>query len=423
MSRDTLILLTAGFPYGRGEPFLEAEIPFLASAFERIFLFCEAGPRLPEARRCTPENIEVALLDSADKSDGPPPPLTCSGATFASEWIDCIRNYKIFPRRAALGVFRKFRDDALRIARRVEGAIAGGLIDPQRLVIYSYWLTPAALAACILKRRYPGIKAVSRCHGWDVYFERRDSNYLPWRGFLLKGLDKVYCVSGHGASYLEAKTGFKHGGKLEVRYLGTIDPGHLCSPSAAGGGTWRLVSCSWMVALKRLPLIIDALAMLAKRGAAKNVVWTHLGGGDDWEEITAYATAMLGGLTNLEFHFPGSLDNASVHEFYKGSEVDLFLSASEWEGLPVSMMEAAAFGVPIVATDVGGVSEIVVEGRNGFLVPRNVDALGYALAIENFFRMSPGQRGEFRRTSRQIWEERFDAGRNFPDWTEELALP
>ena len=85
------------------------------------------------------------------------------------------------------------------------------------------------------------------------------------------------------------------------------------------------------------------------------------------------------------------------------------------------MMEAAAFGVPIVATDVGGVSEIVVDGRNGFLVPRDVDALGYAIAIENFFSLPHGQQMEFRRTSRQIWADRFDAGRNFPDWTEELA--
>ena len=422
MSRDTLILLTAGYPYGRGEPFLEAEIPFLAAAFERIFLFCEAGPSLPDARRFTPENIEVALLDFAEVPDLLPPSLASSFAVLVSEWTDCIRDYKIFPRRSAFKSFRKFYQDGLQIATRLQEKILDKEINPQQLVIYSYWLTPSALAACILKNRYPEIKVVSRCHGWDVYFERSRAGYLPWRGFLLGNLDKVYCISGHGACYLDVKTRFKYGAKLDVRYLGVMDPGLLSSSSAQDSMTWRLVSCSWMDALKRLPLIIYAMAILAKSGAAKYVDWTHLGGGDDWDEINAHAKAMLGGLTNLEFHFPGSMSNSAIHEFYKGSEVDLFLNASEWEGLPVSMMEAAAFGLPIVATDVGGVSEVVIDGRNGFLVPKDVDARGYATAIEKFFRMPPEQQREFRNVSRRIWEKYFDASQNFPDWADELQI-
>lgn len=422
MIRDTLILVTAGFPFGRGEPFLEAEIPFLSSAFERILLFCEAGPHVQGARRFTPDNVEVIVLDPVDAPCASPPRDCWSWREFFSEWVDCIRNYKVFPRRAALGVFRKFGDDASRIERRIGKALADNAIDPQRLVIYSYWLTPAALAACMLKRQHPAIKAVSRCHGWDVYFERRKSNYLPWRGCILKNLDKIYCVSGHGASYLEEKTGRHYVGKLEVRYLATVDPCLPCASSAEGSKTFKLLSCSWMVALKRLPLMIDGLSVLADRAAGTKLVWTHLGDGEGWGKVTAYAKERLGGRANIEFHFPGSLDNSSVHRFYKDSEVDLFLSTSEWEGLPVSMMEAAAFGVPIVATDVGGVSEIVVEGRNGFLVPKDVDASGFATAIERFLKMPQTQQTEFRRTSRQIWEDRFDAGRSYPDWTRELAL-
>src|SRR5262249_26465029 len=60
--------------------------------------------------------------------------------------------------------------------------------------------------------------------------------------------------------------------------------------------------------------------------------------------------------------------------------MDVFVMPSLWEGLPLSMVLAMGAGVPVIATAVAGIPEVVCDGRTGLLVPPgNAEALGGAL--------------------------------------------
>jgi len=88
------------------------------------------------------------------------------------------------------------------------------------------------------------------------------------------------------------------------------------------------------------------------------------------------------------------------------TDADAFVLSSAWEGMPNVVMEAAAASLPVVCTDVGGGSELVVEGRSGFLVPPgNPEAL--AEAMERMMRLPDDKRKAMGRYGRQHIERNY----------------
>lgn len=89
------------------------------------------------------------------------------------------------------------------------------------------------------------------------------------------------------------------------------------------------------------------------------------------------------------------------------SMFDLYALPSEWEGLPMIILEAMAAACPIVASDVGGVSTAVRDGENGYLVPaRDVGALAQRITA---LLGDARRRREFGEAGRRFFRERFSA--------------
>ena len=73
------------------------------------------------------------------------------------------------------------------------------------------------------------------------------------------------------------------------------------------------------------------------------------------------------GLTPVAFNFLGAMPHSKVLEYYQTHYTDLFIQASRSEGIPVSIMEALSYGTPVLATNVGGVAELLPQGSMSLL--------------------------------------------------------
>jgi glycosyltransferase involved in cell wall biosynthesis len=165
-----------------------------------------------------------------------------------------------------------------------------------------------------------------------------------------------------------------------------------------------------MIALKRVELIIEILKLIKL-----DVEWVHFGDGILLEDIKEKAKELP---DNIESVFMGRKPNGNLLSYYQSTGVDLFINLSETEGLPVSIMEAISFGIPVIATDVGGTSEIVCN-QTGWLINKEfTSSLVVSIIEEN---KEKYRTKEFRENIREYWKGNFRASKNYTDFYHNLA--
>ena len=98
-----------------------------------------------------------------------------------------------------------------------------------------------------------------------------------------------------------------------------------------------------------------------------------------------------------------------IQEIYKNYYFDFFINTSLYEGLPVSIMEAFSFGIPAIATNVGGTSEIV-NSENGVLIDKDFDPKEVAETIVQIYN---NNLNNLRVNAWKTWKEKFDAEKNY----------
>ncbi len=169
----------------------------------------------------------------------------------------------------------------------------------------------------------------------------------------------------------------------------------------------HFLSVSYVKTVKRVNLIANVINEYAKRYPNKKVKWTHIGGGEQYNELVDFSKSLC-----FEVELTGMLDNELVYEFYKQNNIDVFVNLSLSEGIPVSIMEAISFGVPVVATDVGGTSEIVKD-EVGALLHVDVDPDSFIAAVEKVLTFKHDKVINF-------FNEYYNAEHNYKAFVEEI---
>jgi len=173
-----------------------------------------------------------------------------------------------------------------------------------------------------------------------------------------------------------------------------------------------LISVGRLFRAKGYSYLIEAIKILKKN---LNIRLLILGEGEDKRKLETQIRDF-----NLEKNIFLLGREENVSDYLNTSNI--FILASLWEGLPIALLEAMACGLPAVATNVGGTSEIIEDGVSGFLVePKN--SLTLAKKIEYLLSLEPGKRREMGMEGRKIVEEKFSLGkmaRNYENLYEKL---
>ena len=182
------------------------------------------------------------------------------------------------------------------------------------------------------------------------------------------------------------------------------------------------ITSPWIVCVarhapvKNLGLLLDACALLRRRGVPFRCA--SVGDGPCRSELEA-KRGQLGLRECVEF--VGAADHDEVLRWWQRAGVAALTSESE--GMPVSLMEAAACGVPAVATAVGGVPDLIQDGTTGLLSPPR-DAEAFATALQRLLE-DPALARKLGVAARRRAEERFSLARQVDDlmelWREVIA--
>ena len=218
----------------------------------------------------------------------------------------------------------------------------------------------------------------------------------------------LFRSSENGERYLQKLYGPEVGGKTYIARLGTVRTAAV-SKSKVREDEIVLVSCSNLAEVKRVHLLIRAL-----RKSNKPIHWYHFGDGELRADLEEQAKALPDHITCT---FMGFQANEDIQRFYAEHHIDAFLNVSRSEGVPVSVMEAQSYGIPIIATDVGGTSEIVHDRENGVLLAVDFTDQDLLDAIDDVL----SHESEYSENAIRTWEAMSNADVVFPAFYKRLV--
>lgn len=396
--KNTLFLFTNEFPCSKTlEPYLEHEILFLAKAFKKVIII---PTTINTVQKSIPANVEVInIFDNKWFKSDAITMLICLPSFvkfYLAEIFDKKSRSKLYIKNF-ISDYKSFYN-AIITGNAIQSFAKLKSIDLKQSAFYSFWFFHPVLSLSILKNKNVISSFISRGHLGDIYLDQFPelSNFFNYK---IKNISKLLLISTHAKNYIDKLYPALHE-KFVVSRLAVSNMGLNPNPQS----DFVLVSCSTYSPRKRVDLLAKLLC-----DAPFPITWYHFGFVPN-DVLKRFDENFLKTKAPVKAIYKGDVPNHSVMDFYKANPVNVIVNLSTSEGLPFSLIEATSFGIPTIATDVNGTSDIATT-KNGFLLPQQ---FGAALFYECLIKIK--ENGEvYRKGARELFEEKYNSLINYEE--------
>ncbi len=266
-------------------------------------------------------------------------------------------------------------------------------------VLHVHYAVPHATAAVLARSMLPegsAPRVVTTLHGTDTTLLGRDAGYGPAITHALERSDAVTTVS----EFLKRETQAHLSVRRPIEVIHNFfEPRPAKRPREAvraelgiGEREAMVLHASNLRPLKRIDVLLESAARIRPRESFKLVI---LAGGDFTPFMGDVERLGLSGRVIVREQI------SEIEDYLQAADIGLF--TSDVESFCLSILEAMCFGCPSVATEVGGIPEVVESGVSGLLVP-HADTDGLARAVEKLIadpalRRAMGERARARARS------------------------
>jgi len=232
---------------------------------------------------------------------------------------------------------------------------------PEPTSIHAQFATqPAIIAYFIKKYLNYNIEYSVTVHAHDIFYSNR------WLKIISNEAKSLITISDYNINYLKKKYKINPE-KIILSRLGVFLQLHKNPGMKSETGIFKVGLLSWFEEKKGIPYLLEAIKKISEEGK-ENIIFILAGSGKLMDFTKSFIKKFA--LEKI-VQLPGPIFGKEKVDFFKN--IDLFILPSvivknDMDGIPIVLMEAVNFGLPIVSTSISGISEICVNGYNGILI-------------------------------------------------------
>lgn len=281
--------------------------------------------------------------------------------------------------------------------------------------VHAHFASHPAAAGFII-RRLVGIPYSFTAHGSDLH---RDRHMLREK---VAEAAFVAAISNYNKELIIAECKGQHREKVIVIHCGVdtevFQDRSVVLPSEKGKQPFTIVCVGTLHEVKGQAYLLEACANLQKQGL--DFVCHFVGDGPDRQALTSLAE-QAGISARVRFH--GQQPREKIAQLLQQADVlvapSVPTSDGRREGIPVVLIEAMSSGVPVIASNLSGIPELVIDEKTGLLTPPR-DSAAITHAMERYYR-DPALRQRLGNAGRQMVTEEFDLYKNAARLIQQIA--